>query len=264
MRVLQPRRFGAVNWRGLWTLCQRDLRRSLKEYRYTVFGPVVSNLLFLAVFRLTLGDAGTAAGAPSFPQFLAAGLIIFAVCERAYDTAGGWLVFDKLEGVVADTMMAPLTPAELVIGYACGAAAAGLLAGAAVTVAMMVFVGLPFTLLPAALLFATAGALLHGLIGVVVGLWSERWDHYTAALTFFVIPFAFLSGTFFPITALPGVGQTLVRLNPVYYVIDGFRFGATGQGSSSPILGAAVVGAMILGLGLLARHLFRIGYKIKP
>jgi ABC-2 type transport system permease protein len=194
--LVMPRRHGAVNWRGLWTLSRKDLLRGLKQFRYSVLGPVVSNLLFLAVFAMAQGRSGAYVGDLTFLQFLAPGLVIFAVCEAAYSTSSESLLFDKMEGMIADTLMAPLTPTELTIGYACSAAAMGLVTGAAVALPMLLLVSLPIASLPLILLFAGGGALMHGLLGIIVGLWSERWDHHAAALTFIVIPFGFLSGTF--------------------------------------------------------------------
>lgn len=262
--VVAPRRFGAVNWRGLTTLCLKDVRRALHEYRYSVLGPVISNLLFLAVFALALGRGGARIGELTFLQFLVPGLVIFAICERAYQTLSESLLFDKMEGIIADTLMAPLTPIELTVGYACSSAFAGLITGVAVALPMFAFVTLPLASLPLILFFAVGGALLHGLVGVIVGLWAERWDHYAAALTFLVIPFAFLSGTFYSIRSLPTIGEQLARLNPVFYIIDGFRAGCTGHADGSTAIGALVVGLVVLALAALAHRLFRIGYKIKP
>jgi len=260
----RPRHFGAVNWRGLWTLVLKDLHRARKEYRYSILGPVVSNLLFFAVFALALGRDGPYAGELTYLQFLVPGLIIFAVCERAYGSASESILFDKMEGMIADTLMAPLTPLELTIGYACSSAATGLVTGAAVALPLLALVELPAAAVPLALLFAAGGALMHGLLGVIVGLWAERWDHYAAALTFLVIPFGFLSGTFYSIATLPAVVQDLVQFNPVFHVIDGFRAGSTGQSSDATGVGPLIVVLVILLLGALAHRLFRIGYKIKP
>jgi len=253
-----------VNWRGLWALALKDVHRGLKGYLYSVLGPVVANLLFLAVFAVARPRSGLYVGDLTFIEFLASGLIIFAACERAYATSSESLLFDKMEGMIADTLMAPLTPLEITIGYACSAAIMGLLTGAAVAVPMLLLVGLPIASLPLLLFFALGGALMHGLFGIIIGLWSERWDHYAAALTFLVIPFGFLSGTFYSIAALPAVGAQLVLFNPVFYVIDGFRAGSTGYADGSPGLGIPVVILVIIALGALAHRLFRIGYKIKP
>ena len=179
--LVMPRRYGAVNWRGLWTLCLKDLHRARKSFRYSVLGPVVSNLLFLAVFAVARGRAGSYVGNLTFLQFLVPGLVIFAVCECAYSTSSESLLFDKMEGMIADTLMAPLTPLELTIGYACSSAAMGLITGAAVAFPMLFIVDLPIASLPSILFFATGGALMHGLLGIIVGLWAERWDHHAAA-----------------------------------------------------------------------------------
>lgn len=259
-----PRLYGAVNWRGLGTLILKDVRRALKEYRYSILGPVVANLLFLAVFALALDRDGPYVGQLTYLQFLVPGLVIFAICTRAYETSSESLLFDKMEGMIADTLMAPLTPTELTIGYACSSAAAGLMTGAAVAVPLLAMVKLPLSAVPLALLFAVAGALMHGLLGAIVGLWAERWDHYAAALTFLVIPFGFLSGTFYSIESLPAFAEGLARLNPVFYVIDGFRTGSTGHADGATATGLLVVVGVVLLLGAVAHRLFRIGYKIKP
>lgn len=264
---LSPRRFGRANWRGLWTLCCRDFLRAMKGYRSTIIGPVVSSLLFYAVFQLALGGVATvgpANAAVPFGQFLAAGLAIFATCERAYETATESLVFDKLEGIIADMLMAPLTPTERTVGYAAGAAAAGLVTGAAVlgTLSLIAPPALPAAWL--SLGFAVLGALLLALAGVAIGLWAERWDHQSAATSFLLMPILFLSGTFYSIESLPPLGQQLVRLNPIFYLIDGFRAGLTGHSEGMVAWGGAVLLALTVGLGLLVRRLFRIGYKIKP
>jgi ABC-2 type transport system permease protein len=259
-----PHRHGAVNWRGLWTLFLKDVRRGTREFRYTVLGPVVASLLFLAVLALARGRTGLYVGDLSFIEFLVPGLIVFAVCERAYATSSESLLFDKQEGMIADVLMAPLTSLELTIGYACSSAAMGLVTGIAVAIPMVLFVDLPFASLPLILFFAVGGAVMHGLFGIIVGLWSERWDHYAAALTFLVIPFGFLSGTFYSISVLPSLFEQLVRLNPVFYVIDGFRAGSTGHADASPLTGMLVVVLVVMALGALAHRLFQIGYKIKP
>jgi len=259
-----PRRFGAVNWLGLRTLFRRELRRVLVEYRDTVLGPAVSGLLFLAVFRLALGGAEGADGGATFLQFLAPGLVIFAACQRAFETAAASLIYDKLEGILADTLMAPLTPVERTLGYAGGAAASGLVTGAVVLAAMLPFVDLPLAAPAAVLFFAVGGTLLHALLGVLVGLWAERWDHYSASLTFLVIPFAFLSGTFYSIERLPAFWQHVAHVNPFFYMIDGFRYGFIGYADAPVWLGAAVLAVADIALFAAAWRLFAAGYKIKP
>jgi len=259
-----PRSHRAVNWLGLWSLIAKDVRRGLKGYRYSVLGPVVSNLLFLTVFALARSHDGPYVGGLSFIEFLVPGLIIFAACERAYGTSSESVLFDKMEGMIADTLMAPLTAIERTVGYACSSATMGLVTGAATAIPMLLLVDLPVASLPLICFFAVAGTLMHGLFGVIVGLWAERWDHYAAALTFLVIPFGFLSGTFYSIATLPEIGARAARLNPMFYVIDGFRAGSTGHADGSLGTGIVVVLLVIIILGAVTCRLFRIGYKIKP
>jgi ABC-2 type transport system permease protein len=259
-----PRRFGRVNWLGLWTLARRDLHRVLKDYRDTVLGPAVSSLLFLAVFHFAFGGGAATAGGIPLLQFLVPGLVMIACCERAFETAAASLIYDKMEGMIADVLMAPLRPVELVVGYAASATLAGCITGLAVLAALMAFVDLPVEQPAAILLYAAAGALLHALLGIAVGLWGVKWDHYAASLTFCIIPLAYLSGAFFALGDLPEMGRVVVSLNPIFYVVDGFRFGFTGRAEGSIAVGSAVLGSAIALVALLAWRLFHTGYKVKP
>ncbi len=258
------RHFGRVNWLGLRTLAWRDLKRVLKDYRDTVLGPAVSSLLFLAAFHFAFGGGEARIAGMPLLQFLVPGLVTIAACERAFETAAASLIYDKMEGMIADVLMAPLRPVELVAGYAASATLAGCVTGLGVLAALMVFVDLPVERPAAIVLFAAAGALLHGLLGIVVGLWGVKWDHYAASLTFCIIPLAYLSGAFFAVGDLPAAGRAVVLLNPIFYVVDGVRWGFTGQAEGSLAFGAGILASAIGLLGLLAWRLFRIGYKVKP
>lgn len=260
----RPRRLGPVNWLGLWTLYRRELKRVLQEYRDTVLGPAAAALLFLAVFHLALGERAGVPGGVTYLQFLVPGLVMIACCERAFETTAVSILFDKMEGMIADTVMAPLSAAERMLGYAASAATAGLVTALATLAGLLLFVDLPVTAPAAILGFAAAGALLHALAGILVGLWATRWDHYAAALTFLILPLAFLSGSFFPIRELPAAGQLLVSVNPVLYIVDGVRYGFTGTAERSLAMGALLLGGCILALGLLAWRLLARGYKVKP
>jgi ABC-2 type transport system permease protein len=263
-RKLGPRCFGRANWRGLATLAGRDIRRSLREYRYSLIGPLVSNLLFLAVFQLALGKQDLQVGAIGFGEFLVAGLVMFAVCERAYGTASESILYDKMEGIFQDFLMAPLTPLERTVGYALSASATGLITGLVVLAAALPFVGLPAPTLLPLMFFAVIGAVILGLVGMIVGLWAERWDHQSAVANFLLLPLAFLSGAYYSTAALPEAGRAIIQFNPMFYAVDGFRAGLTGYHEGSLQRGAAVLLLLAAALGLLAYRLFRIGYKVKP
>lgn len=262
------RRFGVVNWLGVGTLARRETNRGLKDYHYQIFGPVISALLYLAVFHLAIRTAGANSGSggsnADLLNFIAPGLIIFVACEKAFENVCFSFIFDKHERIISDILMAPLTPLERIGGYLAGACVSGLAVGAAVALVSLLFAELTL-LQPAALLFfAIMGTMLHGLVGILVGIWAEKWDSYAVVHTFLLLPLSFLSGLFYRVENLPALAQTLVHLNPVFYVIDGFRFGMTGAGSANPWIGAAILLAINAGLFAWSYVWLRRGYRLKP
>jgi len=250
----EPRRFGAVNWLGLWTLYRKEVSRFLNVATQTVAAPVVSALLFLAVFALAMGGgARTVAGMP-YVEFLAPGLIMMASS----------LVIAKIQGSIVDLLMPPLSPAEQLAGLALGGLTRGLVVGTAVWLALVPFAG-PGLHRPDFVLFhAVAASLMMALLGVLGGLWSEKFDHLAAVTNFVITPLAFLSGTFYSTERLPAFWKAVAHANPFFYMIDGFRYGMTGHADGAPGAGVAVLLAVNLGLGLWAHRLFRIGYRLKP
>lgn len=258
------RRFGLVNWLGLGTLTRREASRGLKDYHYQILGPVISSLLYLAVFHLAIRTSGTSASNADLLNFIAPGLIIFVACEKAFENACFSFIFDKHERVMADLLMAPLTSLERVCGYLAGACLAGFTIGGAVALVSLFFAELTLMEPLALIFFGLMGAMMHGLIGILVGIWAEKWDNYALVHTFMLLPLSFLSGLFYRVENLPALAQDLVRLNPVFYIIDGFRFGMTGSASANPWVGAAVLLAVNAGLFALAYSWFRRGYRLKP
>jgi ABC-2 type transport system permease protein len=258
-----PRRFGLVNWVGWRTFYAREVLRVVKFWPESVFGPTLMSLLYLAVFHLAIGGEGVTMGGMPLIEFVAPGLVIFALCERSFDTTSISLLFDKLEGMISDVLMAPLTALERSSAYALSGASTGFMVGAVILAAQTVVVPWRVADPLAVLFFAAAGGMLHALLGILVGLWARKWDHYAAATTFFVVPFGFLSGTFYSIEALPPLGRALVQMNPVFYVIDGFRYGMTGHAEGSLGLGVALLLAIDALLFLAAYRLIRRGYRVK-
>ncbi len=269
---LAPRRFGRFNGRGVWTLVYRDLRRYWKYGIESVGGPTVTALLFLAVFALALGDAGEtggdagglAVGGLGFVQFVAPGIAMFSLMYSGFFNGAAPIVYDKHEGMIQDVLTAPLNGFEVACGYGLSAALNALVTGVVVLVAMTPFVELPLTAPLIALVFAVAGACLFGLVGVLIGLWADKWDHYSAAESFLVLPLGVLSGAFFPLDGLPALGRGLILANPAFHAIDGVRYGLTGYSAWSPWWSLAILLAVDLLLALAAWRLIAAGYKIKP
>jgi len=259
----QPRHFGWVNWRGLWTLYRRGAFRYLRYGVESIGGPAVSSLLFLAVFSLALG--GRVEMVPGFTlvQFIAPGIIMFSLTHSAFESAATPLIYDKMEGMIGDVIGAPLTPIEITAGYLLSATGNGLITGAVVLALMAVFVDMTPHAPLVVFGFAIAASVLFALIGMVVGLWADRWDNYSAAETFLILPIGLLSGAFFTLQGVPEGARWLFDLNPVFHAVQGFRYGFIGVAEAPVAVSAAVLVGLDLVLAVLVWRLFVLGYKIK-
>jgi ABC-2 type transport system permease protein len=260
---LHVRQFGPVNWLGLWTLYLREVRRFLKVSMQTIIAPVVTTLLFLAIFLLAFASQrGVIDGVP-FAQFLAPGLIMMAMIQNAFANTTSSLMIAKIQGSISDILMPPLSPAELVWGFVLGGMTRGLLVGAAVgaTMIMVVHVGIASWWL--VLFHAVAASLLLSVLGILAALWAEKFDHIAAVTNFLVMPLSFLSGTFYSIDRLPAPFRLAADLNPFFYMIDGFRAGFIGHADGSILVGIAVMVGINVVLLALTHILFARGYKLK-
>lgn len=254
---------GRANWVGLWTLCMREVRRFIKVYTQTLVAPVVTTLLFLAVFTLALGAARPAVAGVPFVEFLAPGLIMMAVAQNAFANTSSSIVISKVQGNIVDTLMPPLNAHELTFAMAFGGAVRGIMVGIVVALAMLPFVPMRIHSIGFVAYHLVSASLLLSLLGLAGGIWSEKFDHIAAVTNFLVTPLAFLSGTFYSIERLPTTFQVIAHLNPFFYMIDGFRYGFTGHADGSLAAGIAVLATANTGLWLLCHWMFRTGYKLK-
>ncbi|MBM3564529.1 MAG: multidrug ABC transporter permease [Alphaproteobacteria bacterium] len=251
------------NWIGVWTLYVREVRRFIKVYSQTLVAPVVTTLLFLAIFTLALGPGRVDIGGMPFAEFLAPGLVMMAVAQNAFANTSSSLVISKVQGNIVDTLMPPLTAHELTLAIALGGATRGVLVGALTMAAMIPFVEIGVAHWGFALFHLCAAALLLSLIGVAGGIWSDKFDHIAAVTNFVVTPLAFLSGTFYTLDRLPDAFARIATLNPFFYMIDGFRYGATGYADASPASGVMVMLAANGLMWLVCWRMFATGYKLK-
>jgi ABC-2 type transport system permease protein len=252
-----------VNWIGLWTLYLREVRRFIKVFTQTLLAPAVTTLLFLAVFALAIGrDRGAVAGV-AFVEFLAPGLIMMAILQNSFANTSSSIVISKVQGNIVDTLMPPLSAHELTFGFAMGGATRGIVVGAVVAAAMALFVPLHLHDPTYILVHGVGASLMLSLLGVMGGIWSEKFDHIAAVTNFVVTPLSFLSGTFYSIGSLPEGFQTLAHFNPFFYVIDGFRYGFLGQSDAPPLLGLAVVIVVDMVLWGICHWMFASGYRLK-
>lgn len=257
------RRFGAVNWLGMWTLYVKEVRRFTKIMTQTIFAPMITTLLYLAVFALSVGSLRPAIHGVPFIVFLVPGLIMMTIIQNAFANTSSAILISKVQGNVVDYLMPPLSPGELNFGIASAGVSRGLIVGAATAIAMTPFVAVGVAHLWAILFFAVGASLMLSLLGIIAGIWSEKFDHLQAVTNFVLLPLTFLSGTFYSVDQLPGFAHTITHWNPVFYLIDGFRYGFTGHADGSVAIGVGMTVAVNAALWLLSDRLFRKGYRLK-
>lgn len=257
------RRFGRINWLGMATLARRETRRFVVVWTQTILAPLVTAALFLAIFSVAIGPTrGDIAGVP-FLHFLAPGILMMTVIQNAFANTSSSIVVSKVQGNIVDTLMPPLSALELLLGYMAGSVVRGLMVAVAIGVGMRVFLGIEIQHPIWLLVFVFLGSSLLGCVGIVAGIYSNKFDQMAAITNFIVTPLAFLSGTFYTIDALPPLVQTLTRVNPVYYLIDGARYGVIGH-THTPWLGLGVSVATTLAVMALCWVWFARGYRLKP
>jgi ABC-2 type transport system permease protein len=261
---LAPRAYGPVNWLGLWTLYVKEVQRFLKVITQTVLAPMVTTLLFFAVFALALGGAVRHIAGLPFVDFLAPGLIMMATTQNAFANTSSSIMISKVQGNIVDVLMPPISPGELLVAYAMAGVTRGLMVALAVAIAIFPFAPIHLHDGFAALYFAFAGALILSLIGIVAGLWSQKFDHMAAVTNFVVTPLAFLSGTFYSVQALPPFWYAAAHANPFFFMIDGFRYGLTGHTDGDVLLGGMVLGVVAAALWAACYDLLRRGYRLRP
>jgi ABC-2 type transport system permease protein len=257
------RRFGAVNWQGLWTLYLREVRRFLKVSMQTLFAPVVTTLIFLMIFLLAMNGQSRTVGSVPFLQFLAPGLVMMSITQNAFANTTSSIMIMKMQGNIVDLLMPPINAWELAAGLALGGLTRGLMVGVVVTAAMAIFVHVEIASLWAALFFAGAASLLLSVLGILGAVWADKYDHLAAVTNFIITPLSFLSGTFYSIEQLPPLWHTIALCNPFFYMIDGFRHGFFGVSDVSPWISLGVVGTSFVVVAAIALSLLRSGYKLR-
>ncbi len=259
---LEPRLYSGVNWEGLKTLYLKEVRRFWKVGMQTVFAPVTTTLLYMMVFVVAMRGARPTA-ANSFAEFVGPGLIMMSILNNAFANSSSSLLQAKIMGTSPDFLTPPLSAFEQTAAFALGAATRGIFVGLVTAVAVWPFSHYHFAHLWAALYFGVAGSLLLGLVGMLTGIWAEKFDHLATVTNFVVMPLTFLSGTFYSVDRLPEPFRSISHFNPLFYLIDGFRYAFLGTAAGNVGIGVVVSGLLTLALAALSWWLFKIGWRLK-
>jgi ABC-2 type transport system permease protein len=248
---------------GFCTLLYKELLRFWKVSVQTVAAPVLTSLLYLLVFAQTLeGRVRVYEGVP-YTAFLLPGLVMMSVLQNSFANSSSSLIQSKITGNVIFILLPPISHVEFFAAYVLASMARGLTVGLVVLAVTAGFIDLPLASPAWIVAFALGGSAILGALGLVAGIWADKFDQIAAFQNFIILPLTFLSGVFYSIHSLPPFWQGLSHLNPFFYMIDGFRYGFFGTSDFPPQASLAVVGLSLLGLTALGLGMLKSGYKLR-
>ncbi|PRD66911.1 ABC transporter permease [Malikia granosa] len=248
---------------GWTTLFYKEVLRFWKVGFQTVAAPVMTAILYLLIFGHVLEEHVQVYDGVGYTAFLLPGLIMMSLLQNAFANSSSSLIQSKIMGNLVFILLSPLSHRAWFLAYVASSMVRGLVVGAGVLLATCWTAQLSFAEPLWILAFALLGSALLGSLGVIAGLWAEKFDQMAAFQNFVIMPMTFLSGVFYSIHSLPPFWQQLSRFNPFFYMIDGFRHGFFGRGDVSPWLSLGVVGGAFALVAGLALHLLKTGYKIR-
>ena len=248
---------------GWQTLFYKEVLRFWKVSFQTVAAPVLTAMLYLLIFGHVLEDRVKVYDTVSYTAFLVPGLVMMSVLQNAFANSSSSLIQSKIMGSLVFVLLTPLSHWSWFFAYVGSSVARGLAVGAGVFVVTAFFTKLSFVAPAWIIIFAVLGAAILGTLGVIAGLWAEKFDQMAAFQNFIIMPMTFLSGVFYSIHSLPAFWQGVSHLNPFFYMIDGFRYGFFGRSDVSPWRSLAVVSCSFVGISALALRLLVSGYKLR-
>ena len=251
---------------GWLTLLHKELLRFWKVSFQTIAAPILTSLLYLLIFSHVLESrVAVFDNQVRYTAFLVPGLVMMSVLQNSFANSSSSLIQSKITGNLFFVLVTPLSPGELFAAYVVGAMVRGIAVGLGVLAVTVWFspalLAMPHPLF--ALAFALLGSAILGTLGLVAGIWSEKFDQLSAFQNFIIVPLTFLSGVFYSIHTLPPFWQTLSHFNPFFYMIDGFRYGFFGLSDVSPILSLAIVGGCCVALSSVALLMLKTGWKLR-
>ena len=257
------RRFGLINWVGAWTLYQKEVLRFLLVWAQTLFSPLISSLLFLLVLSLAIGNERGDVLGVSFISFLAPGLISMQVIQQSFSHSSSSFMIGKIQGNIVDLLYAPLSAAEVTIAVSLASVTRAVMIAIISIITFMLIIEIQITNYLTLIAFTFLSSFILGNVGIIAGLWSEKFDNMATVTNFVIIPLSFLSGTFYSIERLPGLLKTISEFNPFFYMIDGFRYGFLEKSDGSIFVGSLYLTILAIVLWYVSYLLYKKGYKVR-
>jgi ABC-2 type transport system permease protein len=257
------RRFGLINWIGTWTLFKKEILRFLAVWIQTIFSPIITSLLFLLVLTLAIGNEREDVLGVPFIIFLAPGLIAMQVIQQAFSHSASSFMIKKIDGSIVDVLYAPLSAGEVTTAIILSAVTRSLIIAIISVIIFYFIINIQIQKIGFLIIFTLLSSLILGAAGMIAGLWAEKFDHMATVTNFIIVPLSFLSGTFYTIDKLPYFLQVVSKVNPFFYMIDGFRYSFIGRADGSIFIGIIYLTSLSIIIGLLSYLLFKNGYKIR-
>ncbi|WP_394779789.1 ABC transporter permease [Undibacterium sp.] len=248
---------------GFQTLFYKEILRFWKVATQTITAPIMTALLYLLIFGHALDEHVQVYPGVKYTAFLIPGLVMMSVLQNSFANSSSSLIQSKITGNLVFVLLPPLSHWELFGAYVLAAIVRGLAVGAGVFIVTAWLANLSFVAPLWIVIFALLGAAMLGTMGLIAGIWAEKFDQLAAFQNFLIMPATFLSGVFYSIHSLPGVWQTVSHFNPFFYMIDGFRYGFFGQSDVNPLLSLSVVSIFFVLLATLAVQMLKRGYKLR-
>ena len=248
---------------GFRTLVYKETLRFWKVATQTVAAPILTAMLYLLIFGHVLEGRVQVYQDVSYTAFLIPGLVMMSVLQNAFANSSSSLIQSKITGNLVFVLLTPLSHWEIFSAYVIAAMVRGIVVGLGVFVVTAWFGHMTFLAPLWILVFALLGAAILGTMGLIAGIWAEKFDQLAAFQNFLIMPLTFLSGVFYSIHSLPPFWLTVSHLNPFFYMIDGFRYGFFGQSDVDPLISVSIVGAFLVVLALVAIRLLRSGYRLR-
>ena len=252
-----------MNNRGFYTLFYKESLRFWKVALQTIAAPIITTLLYFLVFSHVLEGHVTVYDGVSYTSFLIPGLVMMTVIQNAFANSSSSLIQSKVSGNIVFMLLAPLSYLEVYLAFVAASVVRGLIVGAGVYLVATLFASLPVHSLTMLILFAVLGSAVLGTIGMIAGIWADKFDQLAGFQNFVILPLSFLSGVFYSIHSLPDFWQKLSRFNPFFYMIDGFRYGFFGVSDVDPVTSLAVTVLSLLLLSAVTIGMLKRGYKLR-
>ncbi len=262
--LLGHRALPAFAWTPTWTLFHKEVLRFARVWLQTIAAPLVTTLLYLLVFGHALGGHIHIYPGVSYIAFIVPGLMMMSVLQNAFANSSSSLIQAKVTGNIIFVLLSPLRPTEIFLAMTAASIARGIAVGFAILLLALLFLHLPLQHPFWVLIFTILGAGGMGALGIVAGLWAEKFDQIAGFQNFLIMPLTFLAGVFYSVQSLPGIWRQLSMVNPFFYIVDGFRYGFFGDADLSVWASLAVALAFFLVSAAAAWRLLASGYKLRP